>query len=242
MSKSFSYTIGKAFGGLPVWGRVVVVGLIVVVLFRMCSSPSTNSSSTSGLNAASQSPAIPASNAADQAAVELAKRKAACESSLAQKRSSYDALMKEKKYWDASLQVRQCADLLADPQLLELVKDAEIKTHLAEINGAKVSLRDKARAIEMLVRDYPDVGAKYQAMLPKLLAAAEKQEATAEARRKRSEGVRIGMSKADVLASSWGKPERVNRTTNAYGTREQWVYGIGNYLYFEDDVLVSIQN
>jgi len=150
--------------------------------------------------------------------------------------------MKERKYWDAALQLRQCAEVLANPDLLALVKDAEVKSHLAEINSPKTPLRDKVRAIEMLARDYPDVGAKYQSEIPKLMAAAEKQEAAAEARRKRSEGVRIGMSKADVLASNWGKPERINRTTNAYGTREQWVYGSGNYLYFEDDVLVSIQN
>lgn len=37
--------------------------------------------------------------------------------------------------------------------------------------------------------------------------------------------VKIGMSQKEVLASSWGKPVDVNRTTTAAGTREQWVYG-----------------
>jgi hypothetical protein len=55
-------------------------------------------------------------------------------------------------------------------------------------------------------------------------------------------GASIGMSKDEAIASSWGRPESVNRTTNAYGTREQWVYGGGNYLYFENGVLTSIQN
>lgn len=59
---------------------------------------------------------------------------------------------------------------------------------------------------------------------------------------KKQEGVRIGMSSASVLASSWGRPQSVNRTTTASGTREQWVYGIGNYLYFENGVLTAIQN
>jgi hypothetical protein len=58
----------------------------------------------------------------------------------------------------------------------------------------------------------------------------------------RRSGASIGMSKEEALASSWGRPESVNRTTNAYGTREQWVYGGGNYLYFENGVLTSIQN
>lgn len=58
---------------------------------------------------------------------------------------------------------------------------------------------------------------------------------------KKRQGVRIGMSEQDVLDSSWGRPEKVNRTTTQRGVREQWVYH-GNYLYFEDGVLTTIQN
>lgn len=68
-----------------------------------------------------------------------------------------------------------------------------------------------------------------------------KKEAEEKARKKR-EGVRLGMSKQDVLDSSWGKPDHINKTTTRYGTHEQWVYGGGNYLYFEDGILTSIQN
>lgn len=53
--------------------------------------------------------------------------------------------------------------------------------------------------------------------------------------------VRIGMTK-EMCKDSWGNPKSVNRTTTVYGTREQWVYGNGNYLYFEEDKLTSIQN
>jgi hypothetical protein len=55
-------------------------------------------------------------------------------------------------------------------------------------------------------------------------------------------GVRIGMTAVEVLASSWGRPSDINRTTTRYGTREQWVYGSRNYLYFEDGILTAIQN
>lgn len=55
-------------------------------------------------------------------------------------------------------------------------------------------------------------------------------------------GVIIGMSTEQVLNSSWGKPQKVNTTTTSLGTREQWVYGNGNYLYFENGILVTIQN
>lgn len=50
---------------------------------------------------------------------------------------------------------------------------------------------------------------------------------------------RIGMTKAQVLASRWGKPNKINRASTALGAREQWIYGNG-YLYFEKGVLVAI--
>jgi hypothetical protein len=74
--------------------------------------------------------------------------------------------------------------------------------------------------------------------------AKARQEQKAEAARKKREGVRLGMSPQDVLDSNWGKPDKINRTTRASGTSEQWVYrerGEG-YLYFDNDVLTSIQN
>lgn len=52
---------------------------------------------------------------------------------------------------------------------------------------------------------------------------------------------KIGMSKNEVKNSSWGSPQKVNTTTNKYGTSEQWVYGNGKYLYFNDGILTSIQ-
>ena len=59
---------------------------------------------------------------------------------------------------------------------------------------------------------------------------------------KKSRGVSIGMTQQEVLQSSWGKPKDINKTTTEYGTHEQWVYANYNYLYFEDGILVTIQN
>lgn len=67
-------------------------------------------------------------------------------------------------------------------------------------------------------------------------------DAVKEAKRKKTEGVKIGMTMDDVVASSWGKPNRINRTTSTRGTREQWVYGNNHYLYFDENILTSIQN
>ena len=59
---------------------------------------------------------------------------------------------------------------------------------------------------------------------------------------KKEEGVTIGMSPEQVLASKWGKPREINRTQTTNGTSEQWVYGGSNYLYFRNGVLEAIQN
>lgn len=53
--------------------------------------------------------------------------------------------------------------------------------------------------------------------------------------------VAVGMSKEMCLAS-WGSPEDINRTITIYGIHEQWVYNLKSYLYFEGDVLTTIQN
>lgn len=52
----------------------------------------------------------------------------------------------------------------------------------------------------------------------------------------------IGMTSNEVLNTYWGKPDKVNRTTTAYGTSEQWVYGISKYVYLENGKVTAIQD
>jgi len=53
--------------------------------------------------------------------------------------------------------------------------------------------------------------------------------------------VKIGMTREQARIG-WGSPDHINRTTNTYGTSEQWVYGYSSYLYFDDGILTSISN
>ncbi len=55
------------------------------------------------------------------------------------------------------------------------------------------------------------------------------------------EKIQIGMTKK-MCELSWGKPIEINKSTSRHGSDEQWVYGSGNYLYFNGDKLVFIQN
>lgn len=52
---------------------------------------------------------------------------------------------------------------------------------------------------------------------------------------------KIGMTKAEAEVSTWGKPNKINKTTTAYGVSEQWVYSNNRYLYFDNGKLTSIQ-
>lgn len=51
----------------------------------------------------------------------------------------------------------------------------------------------------------------------------------------------IGMTK-EMASESWGEPEHINRTITASGSHEQWVYSSGQYLYFDDGILTTIQD
>lgn len=73
--------------------------------------------------------------------------------------------------------------------------------------------------------------------LPRLV----KEFGEANARRIVDEKVWVGMTD-EMARISWGRPRSVNRTTSAYGVREQWVYPNSKYLYFEDGVLTTIQD
>lgn len=51
----------------------------------------------------------------------------------------------------------------------------------------------------------------------------------------------IGMTQQEVIdLTTWGRPTKINKTENAYGVSEQWVYPNYQYLYFDDGILTSI--
>jgi hypothetical protein len=153
----------------------------------------------------------------------------------------YRALMEKKDYWMASLEMTACGLLTSHPEYKDMVMAAELAHYEREI---ATSGREKSRQMKavgaMLLRSHA---------VPESLAVEyEKYKKTeaiqAEADRirlKKSQGVSIGMTQKEVLASSWGLPQKVNTTTRASGVSEQWVY-VGGYLYFENGVLRTIQN
>ena len=50
----------------------------------------------------------------------------------------------------------------------------------------------------------------------------------------------IGMTHEEVRKSTWGNPIRINKSTYAWGTTEQWVYSNYRYIYFKNGKVTSI--
>jgi hypothetical protein len=165
-----------------------------------------------------------------------------CKNSTQEIEKQYSALIKKRKHSEAATIVRLCAETLNNPKLLDLLKEAEIASFMTDINDKKRSPRDRARSIQILSHAYPEAASGLERQAKKLNAEAELKDEDDLRRKKRSEGVYVGMSKADVLSSSWGNPKHVNTTTTSFGSREQWVYGGRNYIYFENGYVTSIQN
>ncbi len=53
---------------------------------------------------------------------------------------------------------------------------------------------------------------------------------------------KIGMSANEVKATSWGSPDKINRTENSSGIHEQWVYKKHGYVYLDNGVVTSISD
>lgn len=161
-----------------------------------------------------------------------------------------EAAIKESRFTDARRLIVQYSPT-GDPEIPELERRrtvAQLTSEVAKMGPDKAIAR--AAAYRQLVDADPS-NPKWK----RELAAAERAEVTyrrkldsdkkralqAELAQRKTSGVVIGMTQHEAILSSWGRPERVNKTVTPSGVTEQWVYGHGNYLYFRDGILTSIQ-
>lgn len=173
-----------------------------------------------------------------QGATELEHQKMMCKETLPAKLEAFERMMKGKSYDEAARVLRPCGVMLDDPKLNAMVDAAEYQTHKRAMLDPKANADDAASAADWLKENRPKEAKAIEKLREQALAREEKAKNAA----KRKAGVYVGMSREDVLASSWGRPQHVNRTTTSTGTHEQWVYGGMNFLYFDDGVLTAIQN
>ena len=213
---------------------IAVIANLAALLLACDSSPSDRKRGTEGQ--------VKLDENAQRLLREHEQLKSDCRTNQTLHQKKYQALFAKKMYWEAASEIRVCAEALESAEQRSLVATAEIKYYTGEITNPKVSASDKANAAERLIRDYPVEGKRYEATLAKLQTAANRETQAKDSKLKKSKGAHIGMTPEEVVASSWGKPEKINRTTYANTTKEQWVYGSGNYLYFDDGKLSAIQN
>ncbi len=146
--------------------------------------------------------------------------------------------------WAAATALRPCATSTGDRELIDLMTAAELADRIQTAHDAKAPATHRVLAIEQIEHMAPAQGADLQKLKHQLTKEIEREAAAsrkAEAAYKKSQGVQLGMSAQDVLASSWGKPRRINRSVYSFGVHEQWVYHGSNYLYFKDGKLDSVQ-
>jgi hypothetical protein len=159
--------------------------------------------------------------------------------------SEYDKKILVGDYAGAARGLEKCADILKDSNLIEKTNEAMAVSFLKIADNKSYSANTRKAAIDNLGIQYPQEFAKNKEEIDQInavLVVELQKKAAQEKKKRKNEGVSIGMTQEEVIQSSWGKPRDINRTTNRYGVREQWVYGGGNYLYFEDGILTSIQN
>jgi hypothetical protein len=121
--------------------------------------------------------------------------------------------------------------------------------YCTSVADCKIRIEEGSQLLQNLPKPYENEYPKLREFalndMQENLANLKKQNATYIYQQNLSKkgGVRLGMTPKQVVeTTSWGKPNKINKTTNQFGTREQWVYGDGNYLYFTNGVLTSIQN
>lgn len=172
----------------------------------------------------------------------------ACKESRLRRVQEHTDLTAAGKHWDAARAIGNCGELLKDDELKRLIGDAEQREYIKVGTDRKKPVTERADAMYKLARDYPEtaklhekLNSQLQARADSVRRAAEKKQVQQSLAERRRRGVWIGMSKEEVLQSSWGRPRKINTSTYSFGTREQWVYD-GGYLYFKDGVLDSIQN
>ena len=157
--------------------------------------------------------------------------------------AKYHQLSADNKHWAAATVLRPCLSQ-ADAELSTLVQQAELADARATANDKNAPTTHRELAIERIEKMAPTEAAnfaKLKAQLAIKASAEAKAAAKAAAAIKKKQGVSIGMSQEDVIASSWGRPESINKSIYSFGVHEQWVYGGRNYLYFKNGVLDSIQ-
>ena len=171
----------------------------------------------------------------DPPATLVAPKEAECLASLEAAKAGLDEIEKTRnRFAKSAPNLEKCQEFSVYSPLLERRDKLNREIELELIKDTKSDPGWRLINLQSYLERYPDDGPSLEKIRKELLKL--------DAARRKKQGVRIGMSQEEVIASNWGRPKNKNRTINSSGEHEQWVYGNGDYLYFENGRLTSIQN
>lgn len=240
MSTSIPYRVGRALGRLPFIAKLLFIAVITGAVWWFATEPERRIRDEAART-----------EAAAQASAERVKaarvlQKEVCNAKRQDQLIDFKRMLTTDPRAAADI-IRPCALALDDAELLSSVKTAEVAWYEKAINRSDASLVEKIASIDEFAKrhlveakQYERSRARLDAQVKKEETQRERQEQQRELASRKSKGVVIGMTEKEVLQSSWGRPESINRTTNSFRVSEQWVYGGRNYLYFQDGYLKPI--
>lgn len=131
------------------------------------------------------------------------------------------------KNGDREVKIELESELIRDYFMLESeFKKQELEKQKKEEERIKEEQERKRRAEQARIKFKNDCLAKWGQKMGGYIADGK---------------VILGMNK-EMCTAAWGHPIDINRTIVRGLTSEQWVYGWGTYLYFDNGVLTAIQN
>jgi hypothetical protein len=222
--------------------RFLLAILAVAFSTTACNPSGTGEAQTSARQRTLQEIQSKQRAAEEQAEIERAAALATCRSKQADLLALHKKLLAEQNPNEAANTVRRCALLTKDSALEAALSQAETFQDRLTVSNAKATPSDRLRAYSALKSIDPKSVKKLEGEMNRLsLKEAERERLENHAKRWKN-SVRLGQTSAEVVAAGWGRPDEINRTTTAAGVREQWVYGLRQYLYFENGVLTGIQD
>ncbi len=150
------------------------------------------------------------------------------------------SLIKDRRYYEAIKQ-------LSSSEHYQTVLDYEVLVNYAtSLQLEKKNGHPRSDLLIKIPDDYTGVMAdeitehlkKHEKALKEYKQVMGK---VAEQERNQKVEPKVGMTVTEVLNSTWGKPSDINKKTTANSVNEQWVYGVGKYIYIENGKVIAIQ-
>ena len=166
-----------------------------------------------------------------------------CKENLSKADDQYNYYFQKKQYDDALQMLDGCEnEELSLDKYIALANAVHVEKIKTIINSKSKNPTEKLSAYDEFEKSHPKIVLSLNINRVDLLEQSINYAFNKSIKSKSQKGVLIGMTKSEVLQSSWGKPRKINRTITENTVHEQWVYSGSNYLYFDNEYLTSIQN